>query len=446
MILSRKFNIWLCLALAPTNVALLPRNLFRGDSRASTSSLDMTLSILPRPEKKELKEIDIDDVLSQTEYALMAAKDVLPSSSSLDKEWSDIQQMQQEIDAIVADKKKKQAPFFRKIESSVSDMQEEIEFAHSTKINKKNAVSRTSAKRMATESVKKVSGQAFDAAKAFFGSKEVQQASSFAAKAIQDGLKSAEMMAATMNKPSQPQQPTLVDVSERDIDISDVLAEAESALKAAEIKAKPVSSMQSTQSTKKQTTNILKSLLSKPEKTPQLVDVSDRNIDIDNVLAEVEAALIAAATTETKTEDGRQDEPPSNPSVMEPRIQQPIVDVSDRDIDISNVLAEAKAALKIAETVHKSAAPTPTVHSTEAASSAFGATKSSAAWQKSNSMIARKWAHVVLSLKLQNDRASPIRKSNRAILVYNLSQLMLLHQQFLSKSSDGIALFVKLQN
>lgn len=500
MILKRQFKVWLCLAVVHTNVAF--------QQHAPPSCLDMTATLMPK-NNNVFKDIDIDDVLAQTEQALMAAKVILPSSAtvSIEKEWSDIHEMQKEIDTMVGgdEKKKKESSLLQKIGVSFSQkVLEAIEFAHHTKeseeelskvpermikavqtranegieelVRKANGdleeftskanhdihelkaapqkLESTLKKTVTTDNMKKAPGRAFHAAKAFLGSKKVQQASSYAAKAIKDGLESSEMKALqshaanalldTMKPPKQPKQP-LMDVSDRYIDISDVLAEAEAALMAAESTTESAPPMKKEKS-KDMSSNLFQSFMN-PKKQRQLVDVSDRDIDISDVLAEAEAALMAAETAEAAPEAKHEKSKVKSAnflqSCMKPKEQ--VIDVSERDIDISDVLAEAEAALMIAESAQTSAS-SPSVEKTTL-SSELGEKKSSVAWQKTGrDMVAQKWAQIMMFLKLQNDRMSPIRKSNRAILVHNLSDFMQLQKDFLITSRDEIALFVKLQN
>jgi hypothetical protein len=229
------------------------------------------------------------------------------------------------------------------------------------------------------------------------------------------------------------------------------LAEAEAALMAAESNTESALPMKKEKSMKKKTSkdessNLFQSFMS-PKKQPQLVDVSDRDIDISDVLAEAEAALMAAQTAEAAREAKYEKSKVKSANILQSCIKkgEKVIDVSERDIDISDVLAEAEAALMIAESAQTSAS-SPSVEKTTL-SSELGENKSSASWQMtSRDMVAQKWAQIMLFLKVQNDRMSPIRKSNRAILVHNLSEFMLLQKEFLITSRDEIALFVKLQN
>lgn len=504
MILKRQFNLWLCLALAPTNVAFLPQHIYRNDG-VSSSSLDMTATLFPKTDSNEFKDIDIADVLHQAEQALMVAQDNLPSSTSIDKEWTEIQEMQKEIETRMGDKKPKNTPqFFQTIGNSFSQqVKGAIDFAHHTTDNKKdlskvpekmlkavrtranegmeelvhkasvdieefkakaNSEMKTAPRKLettlkkaaTTEDVKKSSVRAFHAAKAFLGSKQVRQASSSAAKAIRDGLESPVMKALqshaanelmdTIKKPTQ--QPALMDVSERDIDISDVLAEAEAALMIAETSTEPVSSAAATK-TQKTTSSLFQAFRNKPMQRPQLHNVGERNIDIDDVLAKAKAALMAAESVESAPKEQNEEKRENAlnnvfESVLAPKTAQQMIDVSSRDIDISDVLAEAEAALKIAESVETSVS-LPSVVATTPVSLEIGEPDSSASWQKSG-IGAQKWEQVKSFVKLQNEQTSPIRKSNRAILVHNLSEFMILQQEVTITSRDEIALFVKLQN
>jgi hypothetical protein len=495
------------------------------------------------------RDIDINDVLVQTEQALEAAQDILPSSASVSitKEWTDITEMKNQIDEIMdRDQKNEASQILQNLANGLShQVSEAVDFAHhqleqeedlskvpekmvlavQSKANEEieglvnrahcdfkelihnieglreapKKLEKTFQATVTKDNLKKAPGRAFKAFEKFVGSDEVKNASNTAAKSIKNAL---------FDKMKQ-KRPQLIDVSDRDIDISDVLAEAEAALMAVEVTASAASNKREKKKSNKVKSGSLFRSIMKP-KASQLIEASDRDIDISDVLAEAEPALVTAEIAEVAVSSKKEKRIESTKikpksgnifkSIMQPKTPQ-LVDISDRDIDISDVIAEAEAALMAAGTVEprtsKKEEQEKKINSdttnrnlfeivapetieligvnnrniditdilTEADAALMAAETADPVIGKIEKTKSKTKNSIVLDeivseiettsettlalsevVSFVNARLRPIRKSNQAILAHTLSESVLLQKQLLIESRDRIILFAKATN
>ena len=125
-----------------------------------------------------------------------------------------------------------------------------------------------------------------------------------------DNLKKASMsvFSAIADTAKAKQKRSQIDLSKRDIDISDVLLEAEAALELAGIVDTSLESSKTKQEQKGKAKheNIFQTIQNQAKATimntkkSEMIDISNRDIDISDVLAEAEAAHMAAESSENK--------------------------------------------------------------------------------------------------------------------------------------------------
>lgn len=296
--------------------------------------------------------------------------------------------------------------------------------------------------------------------------KKLQQASHSATKAIQDGLESQELKnlqkkatQTIMDNIPKPSQKPLIDVSDRDIDISDVLAEAEAALLAAESTAevdvvipetlvKPIKGNEKKESSAKPPVIQKDGMKSKAKSSSPFSSFSTANESpkVDSKMREIVGEAKPLVSVSTAAEKKKKKPTPSKLKSKEDakdhnlfgNFQMPktpeLIDVSDRDIDISDVMAEAEAALELAKSANE-----------KLPSSGLASTKSVSTRQskiEDGSMTDR----MKITLKQWNEETAPIRKLNRANILYNLVQCMVVHKDFATTAIAQTALFLQLQN
>ncbi|CAJ1941199.1 unnamed protein product [Cylindrotheca closterium] len=579
--LSMQLACLCVLTWTPTNQGFLPaghHDYYSSRSHSTTTAVSRSSTPLYYV-SKGFNDIDIDDVLAQTEQALMLAQDNLSSSdsSSIERELSNISKMQKELgndNHSKSMKKKKTNVKSQTIASPKASSQSIFgNWVQKATHKMKPANATADQKEVKKEESAKAKHQSTVIKENFH--KKFQQASHSAGKVIQDGLESKELddlkkkatktIMDSISKHKNKKTNKLIDVSDRDIDITDVLAEAEAALLAAESMELTLPAKKDEEKKPKAKTSFFSSMVTSKESTKvdkkknKLIDISDRDIDITDVLAEAEAALLAAESKESALPAKKDEEKKpkaktsffssivtSKESTKVDKKKNKLIDISDRDIDITDVLAEAEAALLAAES-KESALPakkdeekrpkaktsffsskvtskestkvdttngnvndvvgeamasmsetipekTPPIKKepkqqsgknfkgppemidisdretdisnvmaeaeaalmrAESANAALSTSVPEAATEavlpphstKDGSMLSQKWSDsIIAALNQWNEGAAPIRKSNRAILLYNMVQFMIVHRDLVAAAVTQSAMFMQSQN